>query len=218
MITLKKFSIYLDDLKVIHDFNFSFKSNLMHIFGSNGSGKTILLEAMLGLIQFEGKLFFKSQPIESLFAIEKNIIYIGHISSMYDDLTVNDALNMWFILYNTPNTPNENINNEKNFNKSQNLIHQSMNYWNLNSILGTKIKNLSTGTIKKVELAKLLICKSNFWVLDEPYTNLDNLAKLKLNNLIKYKLKKNGYIVLTTHEDYNFNFYNSEKLDSFKLN
>ncbi len=180
---LENFSIYYDDLIIIKDINFEFKKNFINISGPNGAGKTIMIESLLGLKKFQGKIHFGVHEIKSLHDVTNNLLYIGHTSSISQYLTVKETLDLWASIYN-----------------SIILIPAAVFYWDLEDILDMRICELSKGTVKKVELAKLMACKSDFWVLDEPYSNLDTNSKGKLEHLIRIRLENGSYIISTSHD------------------
>lgn len=174
--------------------SFYYKSNVFNICGNNNSGKTVLLEALLGLIEYDGAIFWQNKQITSLSQVDKNLIYIGHARSVQNYLTLNDTLKMWSILYNS---------NKLSQNEIQDTIQDAIKYWNLENIRNYQIKELSSGTIKKIELAKLICCKSSLWVLDEPHVNLDDASKKKLINLLS---STDAHIIITSHKPINYNY------------
>lgn len=62
------------------------------------------------------------------------------------------------------------------------------------------LKNLSTGTIKKIEISKLLFTDSRIFVLDDPSVNLDIASKVELYNIIN-KLANLGNSILLISSD-----------------
>lgn len=183
MLHLKNLHILFENKMIINALSFESRDNFINIYGENSSGKTILIEALLGLIEYNGDIFFGKHKITNLGEITNNIIYIGHSLSISQHLSVIDTLTLWANLYDSPL-----------------LIPASINYWGLENILQQPINQLSSGTIKKIELAKLLCCNSDFWILDEPSVNLDLSAQEKLKSLIKTKLESNGHVIYTSHK------------------
>lgn len=185
---LENISIRFDNYVIVNNISFEFKSNLVYIFGRNGSGKTALLEALLGLIQFKGRITFNDIPVKSLKNISSKLLYIGHDISISEHLTVKDTLHMW-----------------AEISDSTILIPSAISYWSLEDILDLKICELSKGMIKRVELSKLIAMNCNLWVLDEPFVNLDAYYKERLNSLIKTRCENGGLVILTSHENKGMN-------------
>ena len=61
------------------------------------------------------------------------------------------------------------------------------------------VNKLSYGEIKKLELFRLVIERKKLWVMDEPYTGLDQSSVDILNETIKNHLKLEGMVILSSH-------------------
>ena len=72
---------------------------------------------------------------------------------------------------------------------------------------------LSSGEIKKLELTRLILEQKKFWILDEPYTYLDDLSKEILNQTFIDHINNEGIILFASH-------YNPEidKLEILEFN
>ena len=62
-------------------------------------------------------------------------------------------------------------------------------------------ENFNSGNQKKVALAKLITCQSNFWLLDEVDTNLDEENKKLLMNLIVSQADSGGIVFISSHNN-----------------
>ena len=69
----------------------------------------------------------------------------------------------------------------------------------LNTKKDIKAENLSRGEIKKLELIRLVIEKKKFWLLDEPYSGLDNDSIVLINETFRNHLNSNGMIIFASH-------------------
>jgi len=61
-------------------------------------------------------------------------------------------------------------------------------------------KVLSQGPTRRVVLARLLVSKAPFWILDEPLTALDVGAVDLIQSRLAEHLTNQGLVVLTTHQ------------------
>jgi heme exporter protein A len=52
-----------------------------------------------------------------------------------------------------------------------------------------------------VNLARLLVCNTMLWILDEPLTALDVAAVKLVQGLMERHLENGGMIVMTTHQE-----------------
>ena len=74
------------------------------------------------------------------------------------------------------------------------------NMFELNEIKNQKVKTLSGGQRRRVDIARAIIHEPEFLILDEPTTGLDPNTRKKLWNIIRNLREKNGMTVfLTTH-------------------
>ena len=71
-------------------------------------------------------------------------------------------------------------------------------------------KNLSHGQQKKVSLMKTLITNSLLWVIDEPYSALDDESINIFNNTAKAYLEKGGALIMTSHKEIKESFFTTE--------
>ena len=59
---------------------------------------------------------------------------------------------------------------------------------------------MSQGQRRRVALARLIIARQPFWLLDEPFVTLDAAAAACVASLIGNHLKRGGLAALTTHQ------------------
>ena len=58
---------------------------------------------------------------------------------------------------------------------------------------------LSAGQHRRVNLARLFLSQTPLWLLDEPYSNLDQEGIVMLDDILKDHLNGGGSCVMTTH-------------------
>lgn len=156
------------------------------IRGANGSGKTSLLNIIACLTPpFKGEILYANEKVKGKYWNEycSIIQYIGHKNAIKLQLTVKENLKFWVDLRN-----------------SDERLNAAITFFNLERFIDTPCGKLSQGWQKKVALARLLACSSEIWLLDEPFTNLDNESKLKLTSLINTRCENGGSVIISTHE------------------
>ncbi len=164
---------------------------LLHVHGHNGSGKTTLLRTLCGLLVPEqGEVLWGEKNIRHLGdEYRKDIVYFGHNNGIKDDLTGVENLHVLSTMDGVPS------------NKNQEWA--ALKEMGLAGYEDLPTGMLSQGQKKRVALARLLLSKSQLWILDEPFTALDKAAVDHLQGVISTHLGGGGLVVLTTHQDVN---------------
>jgi heme exporter protein A len=60
--------------------------------------------------------------------------------------------------------------------------------------------SLSAGQKRRLALARLIIRHAKLWILDEPFTSLDERGKRNMEVAFHNHLKSGGMILMTSHE------------------
>ena len=152
-----------------------FEGGLVIIKGNNGTGKTSLLHSLCGLVSFEGKVNWKIE--------KKKIGYLGHHMGLKDYETAEEFIAFWKKIYNSK------VNSDK-----------IIKFFSLDKFLYKPIGALSFGQKKKLSFARLSLLESKIWLLDEPFSGMDNKNKKLIADAIKRHINKKGITILSTHD------------------
>lgn len=191
MLELKNISKQLGDFKLN---NVSFRveeSDYFMLMGMSGSGKTVLLETIAGLINPDkGEIIFKNKNITNEKIQKRNIPIVFQNASVFPHLTVYQ--NIAYPLQGKKN-PVETI--KKKVNELAEITAVA-------SFLKRKPKGLSGGELQRVALARALALEPDLLLLDEPLSSLDALLRSDLRSLLR-KINKMGTTIVHVTHDYN---------------
>ena len=155
------------------------------IAGPNGSGKTTLLEALAGLslLSSGSRLYDHSDTLDDWLS---NSHYLGHKLGNKGNLTC--AENLEFVAHiNQVTTRHE-------------QIEQVLHHAGLAGYEFQQASDLSAGQKKRLALSRLLLLNKTFWLLDEPFVNLDHAGCEWLYQIIETHLKQGGAVILSAHD------------------
>lgn len=165
------------------------------IFGKSGSGKSVLIKCMVGLIVPDaGNIILFDKNIAHLKEKELNLLRkkIGFLfqgAALYDSMTVRE--NLEFPLRDQKLTSNE----------VDNLVMEVLGNVGLEGAVNKMPSELSGGMKKRIGLARTLILKPNIILYDEPTTGLDPITSKEISKLILDMQKKyNTAALIITHD------------------
>lgn len=157
---------------------------LLHIAGKNGAGKSSLLRILAGLAQpDDGEVLWHHLPLQQS-NFPQDLCFIGHLSGIQPQLTALEHLEFWQAAFGLASTDG----------------YQVLATLGLAGLEDIPCQLLSAGQQRRVSLARLWLTKRPIWILDEPFTALDQSAILLLQQKFTEHLASGGAIILTTHQ------------------
>jgi lipopolysaccharide export system ATP-binding protein len=166
------------------------QGEVVGLLGPNGAGKTTSFYMIVGLVRPDsGRILANGHDISRLpmylRARNYGISYLPQEPSVFRKLTVQD--NILAVL------EAQQLSWESRRTRTEKLIEQL----NLGHVRKTRGYALSGGERRRVEIARCLAIEPAFILLDEPFSGIDPIAVLDLQQII-FALKKSGIGVLIT--------------------
>ena len=171
------------------------KCNL--IIGSSGSGKTVFMKCMVGLIKpTEGEVLYDGKDfihisLEEKKEIRKQIGMLFQGSTLFDSQTVGD--NIMFPLHMFTNGK---------LSAKKDRVHEVLKRVNLQEDAYNKFPSeISGGMQKRVALARAIVLNPRYLFCDEPNSGLDPQTSIVIDKLIKEITQEyNITTIVNTHD------------------
>lgn len=173
-----------------------YEDEITVIIGKSGSGKSVLLKHIIGLMeQDSGTVLFYGEDISSM-SRKKNKEFKRKFSYMFQENALFDSMN----IYENIALP---LTETSMFSKQEIKKRVEMRMEQL-EIQGTSSKypaQLSGGMKKRVALARALVTEPSIVLFDEPTTGLDPVRKNGVHAMIKSYQQMFGFTaVIVSHE------------------
>lgn len=180
MIELKNINKSFGDKHVLQNVSAAFKKGRPNlIIGASGSGKSVLMKCMVGLLEVDsGEILYEQRDFANIDYEEKKSIRseIGMLfqgGALFDSLTVEQ--NVMFPLNMFTNMSKEEKLERVNF------CLQRVNLEKANKLLPSEI---SGGMKKRVGIARAIALNPKYLFCDEPNSGLDPVTSRVIDNLI----------------------------------
>ena len=176
--------------QILHGISLEVNSGeIVGLLGPNGAGKTTTFYTVCGLVQpTSGEVFFDDFNITNLPLHKRAIKSIGYLpqeSSIFKDLSVEDNLML----------AAEIVIEDKG--ERFKRVEELLAIFNIEPIRQRKGVSLSGGERRRTEIARALVSKPKFLLLDEPFAGVDPIAVKDIQEII-YQLTLRGIGVLIT--------------------
>jgi len=164
---------------------------IIGLLGPNGAGKTTTFYMICGLTTASsGRVVLDRSDITHLSLSARAKLGIGYLpqeSSIFKDLSVEDNLLMA--------AEAARLGRDEEHSRVEKLLE----LFNIEPIRKRKGIQLSGGERRRVEIARALIAKPKFLLLDEPFAGVDPIAVIDIQNIIKQLVTLGIGVLITDH-------------------
>lgn len=180
MITVKNIYKQFDDFEVLKNINTQFEEGKINlIIGRSGSGKTVLLKCIIGLMKpTSGQILFDNRDF-SIFSekeqkkmkMEMGVVFQG--AALFDSLTIQE--NVMFPL---------NMLTDQSLEEKLERINYCLQRVGLENTNHLYPSELSGGMKKRAAIARAIAAKPRYLFCDEPNSGLDPKTSIMIDELL----------------------------------
>lgn len=178
---------YGESKPLLKNFNYTFENKVYGILGESGCGKTTLLRTIAGLMKpLNGVVVVDNKKISK--ASENNIYMMHQNYTSFDWLTCLDNILI-------PLKIKMSVSSD-----DMSRAYQILDNVGLTGKGNVYPRQLSGGQRQRLALARTLFTNPEIVLMDEPLSALDEVTRIKMQDLILKQHKKlNNTIILVTH-------------------
>lgn len=184
-VEISHITLRFDGRPVLNDVSLTIRMGETRIvLGEAGSGKTVLLKIIMGLIRpDEGTVCVMGEDItkrgeRELFAIRARIGMLFQESALFDSLTIADN-----VAYPLRNQPGQNAGEEE----IERRVSEALNFVELGHTLDKVPSELSGGMRRRVGIARATVTRPELALYDSPTAGLDPITA---NNIMAFIAKQ----------------------------
>ena len=188
IVEIRHFKMKFGDKTVIKDLSFDvFQGEVFGFLGSNGSGKTTTLRALLGLYEpAAGDLLINGKP----YAVENQLSlgYLPEERGLYKKEKVLDVMIYFGQLKGL------------NRNEAKEFSLKFLERVGLSDKANMRLDKLSGGQQQKIQLGVTIMGDPELLIMDEPTKGFDPVNRRLLMNIIEEQRKAGTTIIYVTHQ------------------
>lgn len=161
---------------------FSNNKNVLGILGASGSGKSLSLKAIAGIVRpdsgrivLNGRVLFDSEKKINVKTKDRKVGYLFQDYALFPNMTVYENIKTGF--------------REKRDDMEE-LIEKKLEELHIKHIKNSPITTISGGEKQRVALARILVNKPEILLLDEPFSAIDSFLKWSIELEIRKLIEK----------------------------
>lgn len=188
MLELQNLEAWRDDRCLYQALSLSLQpGQIGHIMGPNGVGKTTLLKQIAGLNAFmSGRVRWRdAQVSDDPQRFQQELLFLGHLAGLKSALTVAENLHALAVC--------------RGMALRVSQLEAALERVGLTGYDDVLVAQLSAGQKRRVALARLFTESPLLWLLDEPFTAIDQAGVAELEGWLADHAERGGMVLLTTH-------------------
>jgi heme ABC exporter ATP-binding subunit CcmA len=174
---------------VLQDVSFEVaEGDFLLLLGNNGAGKTTLMRILSTLMRpSQGEVHFRGQSLHQAGDQVRGALgMISHESRFYADLTAQENLRVFGRLYRVRGLRAK--------------VAETLKEVRLDDVPDIPVRAFSSGMVKRLAIARLLLYRPGVLLLDEPYSGLDQASIGLLDEFLRRFRAEGGTTLMITHQ------------------
>jgi phospholipid/cholesterol/gamma-HCH transport system ATP-binding protein len=196
-VVFENVSLAFDDHVVLDNLSFEVaKGSMTMLFGPSGSGKSITLKLILGLLKPDSGTILvnghrvDTMPEPELLKLRADTGMVFQENALFDSLTV--AENVGYRLYEETDTPDDQV---------RARVEEVLGFVGLQEFIDRMPSTLSGGQRRRVGIARAMASKPSVLLFDDPTTGLDPVIASSVDEqIIKLRDLEHVTSIVVTHQ------------------
>ena len=196
-VVFDRVSFAYGDHTILSDISFSVPRGAMWIvLGASGSGKSIMLKLILGLLRPDsGRIFVNGERVDDmaesdLMHVRADIGMLFQETALFDSLTV--AENVGYRLYEETKMPLDQVHAR---------VAEVLGFVGLDGFQDRMPSELSGGQRRRVALARAMASRPSLLLVDDPTTGLDPITAASVDDeIVKLRDLEDVTSIIVTHQ------------------
>jgi len=163
-------------------------NNYFVILGRTGSGKTMLLESLAGVMKVQGSILFDDKEMIHLSPEKRGVGFVYQDFVLFPNLSVEKNIKF--------------AERYKKIEDAKVLYEDIVTFLEIKSLLGRDVKHLSGGEKQRVAIARAIYSRPKLLLLDEPLSAVDPTFRNSIMKSLKGIVKR--YDTTIIHVTHNF--------------
>lgn len=156
------------------------------LVGANGSGKSTLLRLLCTLLRPNAgsASIFGADVVKDADVVRTSVGFFSPVPGVYDDLTARENARFAATMLGRPAA----------------TADLALERVGLNAAADDRARGFSSGMMRRLALARLLIQQPRLLLLDEPYNNFDSQGIALVNDVIRETVTRGGAALVVVHD------------------